>query len=105
VKQVRKMTPAILWRHAEATRAQLLPDRDAEDGDCQPVAEEVVRRLHRAGYPDAFVVLGDWEGHPHIWVRVGDLCVDATYDQFRYFVSDEEEEAMLDDPIRVWSEV
>lgn len=86
---------------ALAVRAKMLPDRDAVGGDCQPVSEEIVRRLKKRGYADAFAVFGEYVGHPHTWVSVGGWTVDATHDQFAAHVDYDEMDRYLDNPVLI----
>ena len=101
MKRVRpRLSRALLLEVAHRVRDRLLPDRDAEGGDCQPVAEALERALRRRGF-GAGCRLGNWRGHPHMWVVVENWSIDPTRDQFRYYV-EEEEDALLDAPVLVW---
>ena len=86
---------------AQGIRNALLQDRDAENGDCEPVANALVNELVRRGF-DAYSVFGNWRGHPHQWVVVSGYSIDPTRDQFRYYVDQEEEDALEDEPVLVW---
>lgn len=99
-RRKRAVRESDLWDAAHAARTSLLPDRDAEEGDCQPVAEAVVDELHRRGFSDAQVILGSYREHPHEWAAVGAYYIDPTYDQFRHFAdTPDDEEDYLDNPI------
>ena len=96
-----RLSRALLLRVAWQVRDRLLPNRDAEDGDCQDVSEAVAEALRRLGH-DAWVTFGtDFRGHPHVWVRASGWYVDPTHDQFAAFAETEEEEAaFFDEPVR-----
>ena len=99
---MRQLTRRGLMAIGYAARDKML-QCSAEGGSCQPVSEEIVRRLHKAGHKGAFEVFGSFDGHPHVWVRVGDWYIDATRDQFRHFAETEEEEADIEEhPVAVW---
>ena len=96
------LTPSYLERIAWMARTKLLPDRDAQGGDCQTVSDEIVQRLRRAGHRDAFTVFGSFKGHPHAYVRVGPYLVDATREQFAVFEEDPaDEEEFREHPVLV----
>jgi hypothetical protein len=96
------LSPSYLESIAWKARAKLMPDRDAQGGDCETVSDEIVRRLQRAGHREAFTVLGSFKGRPHSFVKVGPYLVDATREQFAVFEDDpDEEEELRDHPVLV----
>ena len=82
-------------------REEIMPGRDAQDGDCQPVSERLVEILKEKGYADAFAVFDQYEGHPHVWVRVQNWTIDPTHDQFALVAPEDKEDFYLDNPILI----
>jgi 2'-5' RNA ligase/ribosomal protein S18 acetylase RimI-like enzyme len=99
------LTKRLLEGIAWEVRDDLMPGRDAIDGDCEPISDSIVEKLRELGYRDAYTAYGQFEGEaqfPHAWVRVGDWEVDATQDQFARFQDDPEREAQLaENPVYV----
>jgi hypothetical protein len=98
-----RLTTKYLIQCAWTARDKIIGGRDAEEGDCEPVAEEMIRLLKRDGHRDAQAIYGSFMNRPHEWVIVGNFNVDPTRDQFRYYAeTDEEENKLVDNPIAVW---
>ena len=76
-----KITPQILEQAGELAREKLFPDRDAQNGDCEPVSDAIYDILKARGF-DPWINYGTYRGEPHTWIMAGDLYVDASHDQF-----------------------
>lgn len=100
-KRKPKLTRDYLERIAGEVRAEVAPDT-AVDGDCQPVSDAIVDRLHADGHLEAYTLWSSYHGHPHAWVVVEPYNVDATRDQFAAYADEEEEESLLDTQVVVW---
>lgn len=102
MKKSPKLTPTYLEKLAWQAREDVIGAADAEEGDCQPVAERLEELLERDGH-DPGPMYGTFMGHPHQWIVVGKYSIDPTRDQFRHYAeTEEEEEKLADSPVVVW---
>jgi hypothetical protein len=76
-----KPSKELLTRIADEVRSELMPDRDAQNGDCEPVSLRIIDRLKTLGIK-AYPIYGTFQGLPHMWVGTDSLWVDGTRDQF-----------------------
>jgi ribosomal protein S18 acetylase RimI-like enzyme/predicted GIY-YIG superfamily endonuclease len=89
------LTKEFLERAAWEGRDMLIPDRDAQGGDCEPVSDKIYDVLKAKGV-DAWIVYGAFGREPHSWVGVeGGWYIDATADQFQPTDGPY-------DPVRIW---